>query len=373
MYNQQYGAGYNQGMNMNMPMNNMNMGMNNMNMPMNNMNMGMNNMNMPMNNMNMGMNNMNMGVMNQGVVQPMGAMATPVKGMTNQNYQQVPMQTMQSNAALNANGLNYCEDPFQILENVNRAFIYQEIDVWEEVSGCDQKNAYNVCVVDPITQMQYYLFRCKEDSSFCQRCCCSGASQSFSMRCKHIAANNAFGEGYNNYFTELIRQFKCTCCCLRRPDVSITLKEGGLNLGTIKEPCTCCSPILEVYGPGELGSKDITLRHIVYIDCCQPTYMCYKCTCGKLQELECNIYDGKDKDLVRKTGRLIKKVSVKEFFSKANVFCIDFPENATALDRMNLIFCGLFIDYRLFENDVDEDDKNNTQKLMNVKGGKMMK
>ena len=209
--------------------------------------------------------------------------------------------------------------------------------------------------------------------SFCQRCCCSGASQSFSMRCKHIAANNAFGEGYNNYFTELIRQFKCTCCCLRRPDVSITLKEGGINLGTIKEPCTCCSPILEVYGPGELGSKDITLRHIVYIDCCQPTYMCYKCTCGKLQELECNIYDGKDKDLVRKTGRLIKKVSVKEFFSKANVFCIDFPENATALDRMNLIFCGLFIDYRLFENDVDEDDKNNTQKLMNVKGGKMMK
>ena len=165
------------------------------------------------------------------------------------------------------------------------------------------------------------------------------------MRCKHIAANNAFGEGYNNYFTELIRQFKCTCCCLRRPDVSITLKEGGINLGTIKEPCTCCSPILEVYGPGELGSKDITLRHIVYIDCCQPTYMCYKCTCGKLQELECNIYDGKDKDLVRKTGRLIKKVSVKEFFSKANVFCIDFPENATALDRMNLIFCGLFIDY----------------------------
>ena len=132
MYNQQYGAGYNQGMNMNMPMNNMNMGMNNMNMPMNNMNMGMNNMNMPMNNMNMGMNNMNMGVMNQGVVQPMGAMATPVKGMTNQNYQQVPMQTvpMQSNAALNANGLNYCEDPFQILENVNRAYIYQEIDVF---------------------------------------------------------------------------------------------------------------------------------------------------------------------------------------------------------------------------------------------------
>ena len=353
MYNQQYGPGYNQG------------GMN-----MNGMNMGMNGMNM--NNMNMGMNNMNMGVMNQGVVQPMGAMATPIKGvgMTNQNYQQVPNQ---SSAGLNANGLNYCEDPFQILENVNRAFIYQEIDVWEEVSGCDQKNAYNVCVVDPITQMQYYLFRCKEDSSFCQRCCCSGASQSFSMRCKHIAANNAFGEGYNNYFTELIRQFKCTCCCLRRPDVSITLKEGGLNLGTIKEPCTCCSPILEVYGPGELGNKDITLRHIVYIDCCQPTYMCYKCTCGKLQELECNIYDGKDKDLVRKTGRLIKKVSVKEFFSKANVFCIDFPENATALDRMNLIFCGLFIDYRLFENDVDEDDKNNTQKLMNVKGGKMMK
>jgi hypothetical protein len=407
MYNQQYQMNMNQvssmnnmmnqnvnmnmnmgGMNMNMGGMNMNMGANGMGMNMNmgggmNMNMGGNNMNMGMSNMgmsnmggsnmNMGTSNMNLGLNNQGTVQPMGSMATPITGKSTQNYQQIPQKSnIQSSSPMGGNSdglLNYCEDPFQILSNVNRAYIYQEIDEWEEAVGCDQKNAYNVCVEDPITQMQYYLFRCKEDSSYCQRCCCSGASQAFSMRVKHISANYAFGEGYNNYFAELIRSFKCTCCCCRSPDVTITLKEGNIDLGTIQESSSCFSPVLEVYGPSDLGKKDNALRHVVYIDCCQPTYLCYSCTCGKLQELECGIYDGKDKDRIRKTGRLMKKVSVKEFFSKANVFCIDFPENASAIDRLNLIFCGLFIDYRLFENDVSKDDKNNTKKMMNVKAG----
>ena len=257
---------------------------------------------------------------------------------------------------------NYCEDPLQILSNVNRAYIFQELEVWEQVTGCEQKNNYNVCVVDPITQMQYYLFRCKEDSSFCQRFCCSGASRAFSMRCKHIAADNAFGEGYNNYFAELLRPFKCTCCCCARPEVSCALKEGNINLGTIKEPCTCCSPVLEIYGPGDLGNKDISLRYTVLIDCCQVSYMCSSCKCGKCQELECNIYEGKDSDMNRKVGRIIKKVTMEEFFSKSNTFAIDFPENATSLDRLLIIFAGLFIDYRLFEDDVEAPEEEEENK-----------
>ena len=299
---------------------------------------------------------MNQGMMNQGMMN---------QGMPMQNNQMMMQPGMGVVNAYDYGGIeaNYCEDPLQILSNVNRAYIFQELEVWEQVTGCEQKNNYNVCVVDPITQMQYYLFRCKEDSSFCQRFCCSGASRAFSMRCKHIAADNAFGEGYNNYFAELLRPFKCTCCCCARPEVSCALKEGNINLGTIKEPCTLCSPVLEIYGPGDLGNKDISLRYPVLIDCCQVSYMCSSCKCGKCQELECNIYEGKDSDMNRKVGRIIKKVTMEEFFSKSNTFAIDFPENATSLDRLLLIFAGLFIDYRLFEDDVEapeeeEDNKN---------------
>jgi len=309
------------------------------------MNQGMMNQGM----MNQGM--MNQGMMNQGKV--------PQTMQNNQMMMQQPMGGMQQMApAYDYGGIeaNYCEDPLTILSNVNRAYIFQELEVWEQVTGCEQKNNYNVCVVDPITQMQYYLFRCKEDSSFCQRCCCSGASRAFSMRCKHIAADNAFGEGYNNYYAELLRPFKCTCCCCARPEVSCSLKEGNINLGTIKEPCTCCSPVLELYGSGDLGNKDLSLRYSILIDCCQVSYMCSSCKCGKCQELECNIYDGKDTDMNRKVGRIIKKVTMEEFFSKANTFAIDFPEEATALDRLLMIFAGLFIDYRLFEDDVDKPD-----------------
>ena len=304
--------------------------------------------------MNQGM--MNQGMMNQGMMN---------QGMPMQNNQMMMQPGMGVVNAYDYGGIeaNYCEDPLQILSNVNRAYIFQELEVWEQVTGCEQKNNYNVCVVDPITQMQYYLFRCKEDSSFCQRFCCSGASRAFSMRCKHIAADNAFGEGYNNYFAELLRPFKCTCCCCARPEVSCALKEGNINLGTIKEPCTCCSPVLEIYGPGDLGNKDISLRYTVLIDCCQVSYMCSSCKCGKCQELECNIYEGKDSGMNRKVGRIIKKVTMEEFFSKSNTFAIDFPENATSLDRLLIIFAGLFIDYRLFEDDVEapeeeEDNKN---------------
>ena len=329
----------------------MNQGMMNQGM----MNQGMTNQDM----MNQGMMNqgmMNQGMMNQGMMN---------QGMPMQNNQMMMQPGMGVVNAYDYGGIeaNYCEDPLQILSNVNRAYIFQELEVWEQVTGCEQKNNYNVCVVDPITQMQYYLFRCKEDSSFCQRFCCSGASRAFSMRCKHIAADNAFGEGYNNYFAELLRPFKCTCCCCARPEVSCALKEGNINLGTIKEPCTCCSPVLEIYGPGDLGNKDISLRYTVLIDCCQVSYMCSSCKCGKCQELECNIYEGKDSGMNRKVGRIIKKVTMEEFFSKSNTFAIDFPENATSLDRLLIIFAGLFIDYRLFEDDVEapeeeEDNKN---------------
>jgi hypothetical protein len=314
------------------------------------MNQGMMNQGM----MNQGM--MNQGMMNQGMMN---------QGMPMQNNQMMMQPGMGVVNAYDYGGIeaNYCEDPLQILSNVNRAYIFQELEVWEQVTGCEQKNNYNVCVVDPITQMQYYLFRCKEDSSFCQRFCCSGASRAFSMRCKHIAADNAFGEGYNNYFAELLRPFKCTCCCCARPEVSCALKEGNINLGTIKEPCTLCSPVLEIYGPGDLGNKDISLRYTVLIDCCQVSYMSSSCKCGKCQELECNIYEGKDSGMNRKVGRIIKKVTMEEFFSKSNTFAIDFPENATSLDRLLIIFAGLFIDYRLFEDDVEapeeeEDNKN---------------
>ena len=316
--------------------------MNNQGMMMNQgMNQGMMNQEM----MNQGM--MNQGMMNQGMMnQGMPQTTVPIGGM----QQMMPMENGYDYGGIEA---NYCEDPLQILSNVNRAYIFQELEVWEQVTGCEQKNNYNVCVVDPLTQMPYYLFRCKEDSSFCQRCCCSGASRAFSMRVKHIAADQAFGEGYNNYFAELLRPFKCTCCCFSRPEVSCYMKEGNINLGTIKEPCTCCSPVLELYGPGELGKTNITLRYNILIDCCQLSYMCSSCKCGKCQELECGIYDGKDTSMNRKLGRIIKKVTNEEFYSKANTFSIDFPEEATPFDRLLIIFAGLFIDYRLFEDDVD--------------------
>ncbi len=62
-------------------------------------------------------------------------------------------------------------DPYQILQNTNSAFVQQELELGELLTGCETPNKYHVYVKTNNNQ-NIYLFKCKEQSNWCDRNCC---------------------------------------------------------------------------------------------------------------------------------------------------------------------------------------------------------
>ena len=72
---------------------------------------------------------------------------------------------------MNQGNWSFCADPFQILQRSKFAFVQQEIELIEVLTGCETPNKYHVYVVTD-TGEQVYIFKCKEKSNWCQRNCC---------------------------------------------------------------------------------------------------------------------------------------------------------------------------------------------------------
>ena len=66
---------------------------------------------------------------------------------------------------------NLVSQAVNILAGASSVFIKQEINILEMLTGCEQKNRYDIWVKFPQGPHQR-LFRCKEESDFCMRLCC---------------------------------------------------------------------------------------------------------------------------------------------------------------------------------------------------------
>ena len=69
---------------------------------------------------------------------------------------------------------NLVGQAINILAAANSVFIKQEVNLHEMMSGCEQKNRYDIWVRFEQGPHQL-LFRCKEESEFCMRICCQYA------------------------------------------------------------------------------------------------------------------------------------------------------------------------------------------------------
>jgi hypothetical protein len=119
-------------------------------------------------------------------------------------------------------------DPLEQLAMAKQAIIKQKIEIIEIISGCETPNRYYVYTKDPQTGNKNVLFKCKEESDFCMRCCCrydhlfllsfhvySSEMRSFKMKVKQIQNEND-KKDEKKLFAMLDRPFTCTCCCLAR-------------------------------------------------------------------------------------------------------------------------------------------------------------
>lgn len=241
----------------------------------------------------------------------------------------------------------YVLDPMQELALSPSVLIRQQPQFFEQISGCESPNRYFVFSQSPQTGFKM-LFKCKEQSECCQRNCCSASMREFVMDIKHIANAGALNENFQNSFVHVNKPFKCTCCCLERPEMIANYSANGELVGKVKQPFSCCDPIFTIYDNAG------TMRYYIYADCCQ-CGLCCSGPCAKMSEVTFNIY--RDANMGQPIGSIVKKIAnFSELITSADSYQVNFPADARPNEKLLLIITGLMIDYQFFEERAGNDD-----------------
>lgn len=283
----------------------------------------------------------------QGYVSPQIPMQPQVGYMPPQvPVQQIP-QPIQVGQPLVMFGVQYVfvQDPMIELANSIKAVIHQQVEIFEMISGCETANRYHVFVQNA-QGMSQYLFKCKEESGWCMRNCCPSSGREFNMKLKHInMANQLNTNDFSNTYANLFKPYKCTCFCLARPELLLSLHGNQQQyIGKVKEEFTCCDPLFTIKdGNG-------TPVFIITCDCCQCGFCCRNNFCGKLSEVKFSIFDVKNQSGAP-VGSIVKRVAQNagQLFSDADSYDVNFPVNSSPQEKFSLICCALMIDYQYFE------------------------
>lgn len=248
-----------------------------------------------------------------------------------------------------------CSDPMKLLDQATGAFIKQKVEMYEIVTGCETKNRYSISLKIKGWNKLYKAFKCKEESSWCMRNCCSGERREFKMNIKYSPNGlNDMGDDYSSQcFAELDRPYKCTFFNLNRPELTVKLCKEDKVIGTIIEPCSCSRVLLE--------TKNENLETIYHFDveCAQPGIAWRAFTCGAIEKVEfpilkvdkktgCSSVDGK----ILRLGRSYDEAVIG---SDADNYDITFPERATAQEKFLILSTTMLIDFRYFEDTEEEE------------------
>ena len=236
----------------------------------------------------------------------------------------------------------YAPDPMIELSECNRAYIKQEPQFYEQITGWEAPNRYFVFSESPKGGIKL-LFKCKEFSDWCDRNCCSASSREFHMFIKHIGTDQNLDDNFRNTFVNVNKPFTCTCCCCccDRPVMFANYSRDRKPLGRIKELCSCCDP--EFYTYDSFGKA----KYYITGDYCQ-CGLCCGGMCEKLSEVVFNIFPAEKTTIP--CGSIIKKpADFAELITSADSYQVNFPNNAKPEDKMMLIIATLMIDYQYFE------------------------
>jgi hypothetical protein len=279
--------------------------------------------------------------------QPSNQPVTYKQGNTNNN---------QVNASGKLSNVKYgpVTDPSSELEKCVGVLIKQIPEFFEAATGCETPNIYHV--FGSSTSGFNFLFKCKEKSGWCMRHCCTSTRRGFDMDMSYIASGNPMDPIATDYATAY-KSCNLACCCLCRPELIVTLKEGEQPIGRVKYVCTLCNPTFHAY------DKNDNLRYIVSASCCQCSLMCSNNFCGKFSECLFEIYGPDGSGAI---GKILKQsASPSEMVTDADSYEVNFPNNASWEDKLLLTALGLLIDYQYFEID-NKDDKTKKEKQANV-------
>ena len=163
------------------------------------------------------------------------------------------------------------------------------------------------------------------------------------MKIKFIKQANELSDmNYNNCEFNFTKPCTCTFLCLSRAVIDGTEVSSNRYIGSVHEPFACCNLVYLV------NDENKNVKYRIAGDCCQSGF--FFCS-----DIFFNIYPEGNSEMKKENaiGKITKKWTdcIKEVCTNANNFTCDFPENATAEDKILLIALTLFIDYTLFEKE----------------------
>ena len=240
------------------------------------------------------------------------------------NQEQIALAT---NFVGNQMFVQQISSPLDVLANSLRAYVYQDLSMLEVLGFCDVPNKYNVAVITKSNQ-KLMLFKCIENSGWCQRNCCPSGQAAFDMDV------NTFDT--NTKVADLEKPFSCACFCCCRPELTAKYANGN-TFGRATEPYCVMKPTFNIYDASN------QLKYIIVFDCCN-----WGCC-----DYNANIYKADNENTA--IGTISKKATLKDLLLSCTTFEIVFPNDATPDDKMLIISNVLLIDYRMFEKKKAKD------------------
>ena len=238
----------------------------------------------------------------------------------------------------------YVQNPMSELEGCTNVEIMQQPEFFEAITGCETANRYHI--YGQTSQGYKYLFKCKEKSDWFMRNCCPSEQREFNMDIIHVISPNPMNPSFSKKFANAYKPFKCTVCCLCRPELIVILNDGNMRIGKVHHAFNVCDPKFEIF------DENNNLKFIVYANCCQCGLLCANNIFGKMSEAIFEILIPTNNQII---GNITKKrANLNEMVTDADTYQINFPSFASAKDKLLIIALGLMIDYQYFETDTSD-------------------
>ena len=219
-----------------------------------------------------------------------------------------------------------CPAGLEYLMQVDQLLVHQQVELLEAFTGFETSNKYEI--KNSLGQVMYFAM---EDSDCCTRNCC-GPERPFDMR---ILDNS------QREVIHLERPLRCSssCCICCLQEITI-FSPPGCVIGGVKQECDLCYPKFEVCN--EQGECVLKIEG-----------PCVTCNfCNDVEFLVLTL-----------TGQVIGKISkqwsglVKEYFTDADMFGIQFPIDLDVKTKACLLGAVFLIDFMFFEKTSNENER----------------
>ncbi|XP_066477616.1 uncharacterized protein [Tiliqua scincoides] len=213
-----------------------------------------------------------------------------------------------------------CPPGLEYLSQLDQILIIQQIEIFEILTNIEVNNRY--AIKNALGQMIYFA---AEENDCCTLFCCGGC-RPFTMKLfSHMGQQ----------VIELVRPWKCwccwCCCCLQELEVQAP---PGIPIGYVKQIWGPCVPVYVLQNEAREDVFKITGPFV---------------GCGCCKDIQFNVIPV---DGVQTVGKIIKNCGgcVKECFTDADNFTVQFPMNLDVKMKAVMIGACFLIDFMFFED-----------------------